>query len=154
LKGWKYDCSVDIYSFGILLWEICAKDLAFRKMSQDDFIRKVVDGEERPIMEEWWPVDLQWLMKKCWAFFPTNRPDAASIIEVLKEIIEEEDGDDDNDDDIHLRGIKSFRFGSRRGSKHSTGRNLDDRAVQSHRVKNAESMKKKGGFRFFGHKIF
>jgi hypothetical protein len=35
-KGWKYDKTVDVYSFAILLWEICSLYSAFSAYSEDE----------------------------------------------------------------------------------------------------------------------
>lgn len=115
-KGWQYNKTVDVYSFGILLWEIAALQPAFAKRITKDDMHEVWSGDERPPIAKWWPVELQWLMKKCWAYFPASRPDFHVIGETLDEIL-----DDENEEEENARAIKSFRFGSRRSQKISRG---------------------------------
>ena len=115
-KGWQYNNSVDVYSFGILVWEITALQPAFANRDTRDAMHEVWSGDERPPMANWWPVELQWLMKKCWAYFPASRPDFTVIEETLEEILDDENAEEEN-----VRAIKSFRFGSRRSQKISRG---------------------------------
>jgi serine/threonine protein kinase len=110
-KGWQYDKMVDVYSFGILLWEIAALQPAFPNHQTRDQMHRVWSGDERPPMASWWPVELQWLMKKCWSYFANSRPDFTVISETLDEIL------DDGMEEEEARGVKSFRFGSRRSQK-------------------------------------
>ena len=131
-KGWQYDKMVDVYSFGILLWEIVALRPAFANYTTTDDMHQVWSGDERPPMADWWPVELQWLMKKCWSYFSKSRPDFNVISETLQEILEEED----EEDEVSSRGIKSFRFGSRRSQKISmdseNSREQQQRGVRRH----------------------
>jgi hypothetical protein len=115
-KGWHYDKMVDVYSFGILLWEIVALQYAFPKCKTREDMHPVWSGDKRPPIADWWPVELQWLMKKCWSYFAKSRPDFGVIIETLREIV-----DDATKEEEDHRAIKSFRFGSRRSQKISLG---------------------------------
>lgn len=176
-KGWKYDASVDVYSFAIVLWEICAMDFAFDGWTREEFVQRVVDAEVRPPLEDWWPVELKWLMKKCWSFFSSHRPGFGIIQETLQEIIlhdahSSNDGHDDDDDSENHHtssngrgGIQSLRFVRR--MQHHSGENdekgEDPRQVQSHRMLNRRDLLKKvpskpkpkhhGSFRLFGHRF-
>ena len=70
-KDCPYDKSVDVYSFGILLWEMCAAEKPFYGYSSGKHMQLVVIGGERPKMDSQhtsnWPMNLQWLMKRCWS---------------------------------------------------------------------------------------
>jgi len=112
-KGWKYDRLVDVYSFGILMWEICALQPAFANCHTNEDMHSVWNGDVRPPMpKDLWPVELQWLLKKCWSYFSKSRPDFSVVAETLQEILDDEEEEEDS-----VRGIKSFRFGSRRSQK-------------------------------------
>jgi hypothetical protein len=115
-KGWQYDKTVDVYSFGILLWEIAALQPAFADKVTREQMHEVWSGDQRPPMASWWPVELQWLIKKCWAYFANSRPDFTVVRETLEEVL-----DDENKEEEDARAIKSFRFGSRRSQKISRG---------------------------------
>lgn len=143
-------------------------DFAFDGFSREEFMHKVVDGEMRPPLQDWWPVELQWLMKKCWSFFANSRPDFATIKEILQEIIDDFD-DDEDDEEEAVRGIRSFRFGgSKRSSllksnQFNSSRTSNERVVLSHAPARSKQAKKKteedsaspkGGLRLFGHRFF
>jgi serine/threonine protein kinase len=112
-KGWKYDKTVDVYSFGILLWEIASLRPAFESYSKEEDMHRVWNGDERPPIENWWPLELQWLLKKCWAYFAKSRPEFDLVKETLQEIIYSSDDEEEE----QIRNIQSFRFGSRRSQK-------------------------------------
>ena len=70
-----YGKEVDVYSFGILLWEICAATKPFSNiMSTRDFKNKVYGEKERPKLGKYWRKDVKYLLKKCWSSDPTERP--------------------------------------------------------------------------------
>jgi len=79
-KGWKYNEKVDTYSFGIVLWELLVGQTAFQDMDEEAYLRRVVNGEERPSMRPQWSPELQDLLQRCWSFFPNARP-SMSIVE-------------------------------------------------------------------------
>ena len=90
-KELPYDKSVDIYSFGILLWEVCSAEKPFYGYSSNKHMRQVVLGGERPKMDSQhtadWPSNLQWLMKRCWCKHPSARPTFADVKQVLKDVL-------------------------------------------------------------------
>ena len=88
-KNWAYNRSVDTYSFGMLLWEICALERPFAEYTEEEHKEKVVNGDERPEIARWWPVELQWLLKKCWGYFPAGRPTFDVIRDTLQDVIYE-----------------------------------------------------------------
>ena len=94
-KDMDYNESVDVYSFGILLWELCAAEKPFYGYGSGKHMQQVVLGGERPKMDgahtAFWPSNLQWLMKKCWSEYVSVRPDFAMIKQVLKDILHGKD---------------------------------------------------------------
>jgi len=90
-KDQDYNESVDVYSFGILLWELCAAEKPFYGFGSGKHMQQVVLGGERPKMDgthtAHWPNNLQWLMKKCWSEHICVRPDFTTIKGVLKDIL-------------------------------------------------------------------
>ena len=83
-----YDLSVDVYSFGIMLWELCSSEKPFYGYSSNKHMQLVVLGGERPKLDaahtQYWPTSLQNLMKKCWSSKPAQRPSFTEIIRVLE----------------------------------------------------------------------
>jgi serine/threonine protein kinase len=94
-KECPYNKSVDVYSFGILLWELCAAEKPFYGYSSGKHMQQVVIGGERPRMDAQhtahWPANLQWLMNQCWSPFPTVRPSFTVIKHVLNDILSGEE---------------------------------------------------------------
>ena len=87
-----YNQSVDVYSFGILLWELCSGEKPFYGYSSNKHMQHIVIGGERPPMDSqhksYWPINLQWLMNHCWSPHPVLRPSFAVILEVLQDILD------------------------------------------------------------------
>lgn len=94
-KDMDYNESVDVYSFGILLWEMCAAEKPFYGYGSGKHMQQVVLGGERPKMDSahtvFWPSSLQWLMKKCWSEHTASRPDFTMVKQVLKDILNGKD---------------------------------------------------------------
>jgi serine/threonine protein kinase len=90
-----YNLSADVYSFGLLLWQICALDLPYDGMNRQDHSELVVHGNERPQLESSWSTPLRILMKRAWEPDPLVRPSMDSIYKILRrEICALRDGDD------------------------------------------------------------
>jgi Protein tyrosine and serine/threonine kinase len=86
-----YNQAVDVYSFGILLWEMCAAEKPFDGYSAQKHMNQVVKGNERPKLDHshtsCWPPNLIWLMKNCWSQYPVKRPTFTMIKQVLRDIL-------------------------------------------------------------------
>lgn len=93
-KRCPYEKSVDVYSFGILLWELCSAEKPFLNYDSGMHMEFVVIGGERPKMDadhvKYWPSDLQLLMKQCWSPSPFERPSFESIKQTLSDILSTE----------------------------------------------------------------
>ena len=85
-----YDKSVDVYSFGILLWEMCAMEKPFYGFSANKHMQQVVLGGDRPKLDtahtQWWPVKLHWILKRCWSEDVSTRPTFTVIKETLQDL--------------------------------------------------------------------
>lgn len=92
-KDQPYDRSVDVYSFGILLWEICSLEKPFAGYNSKKHMRDVVIAGERPKMDSshtaHWPSDLQWLMTHSWSSESEMRPSFTMIKQTLQNVLEE-----------------------------------------------------------------
>jgi len=73
----KYDEKVDIYAFGIVLWEIVSGNIPYK--GQDFDIWTVLKGN-RPAVDKAWSRKLVSLMQDCWQADPVKRP---IMLEVL-----------------------------------------------------------------------
>jgi len=77
---------VDVYSFGIMLWEIIKKEAAFaHHKDYAKFSRAVIEGE-RPSVEGLHPAVTEFL-QSCWAKDPINRPDFPTICNKLDDLM-------------------------------------------------------------------
>lgn len=85
-----YGKEVDVYSLGILLWEICAARKPFSNVkSAEDFEKKVFTKGERPKPGKYWPQYLKDLLKKCWSCDPKERPTMSHTKSVLTAAVSE-----------------------------------------------------------------
>jgi serine/threonine protein kinase len=84
-----YGLSADIYSFGIVMWEMLALQNAFGRMAVDAHRELVVQGEERPEINPEWTTSLLHLLKGCWASDPLRRPEAKDVHKMLQNEIHE-----------------------------------------------------------------
>ena len=79
-----YNLSADVYSFGILLWEICALAKPFASFkSATHFEAAVFEGGERPLVDPSWPKHIRHLMIKCWSTDATARPSITEVVSTL-----------------------------------------------------------------------
>lgn len=72
-----YGKEVDVYSFGMLLWEICAMEKPFDSIqSVEEFHDLVVLRSNRPPLnnDPLWTRSLKELMSRCWSTDPLDRP--------------------------------------------------------------------------------
>lgn len=84
LKDGVFASSSDIFSFGVVLWEMATlASQPYQGLSNDQVLRYVIDGGvmERP---ENCPDKLYDLMRRCWTFRPTARP---SFMDIVGELI-------------------------------------------------------------------
>mmetsp|Transcript_7385 Transcript_7385/g.11359 ORF Transcript_7385/g.11359 Transcript_7385/m.11359 type:complete len:401 (+) Transcript_7385:1-1203(+) len=89
-EGLKYNHKADVYSFGIILWEMNAFRKPFEGMNRESFYERVVHGGERLPISKRWPSALSSLMQSCWSETISERPSFEEIVEILDEIIRDE----------------------------------------------------------------
>ncbi|KAI9907207.1 hypothetical protein PsorP6_003402 [Peronosclerospora sorghi] len=79
--------AVDIYSFGLIMWELTTSELPYADMHSNAEIGEYVLSGCRPIMKPG-QCDIQWaeLMTRCWSHNPSKRPSAAEIVSALENI--------------------------------------------------------------------
>jgi hypothetical protein len=84
-----------VYSFGLLLWQVCSLLLPYDGMNRQDHSDLVVYGNERPQLDSSWSTPLRILMKRAWEPDPSVRPSMESIYKILRrEICALRDGDE------------------------------------------------------------
>jgi len=79
-----YALPADVYSFGILFWEICAMTKPYGRIkSTVEFPRIVFVKCRRPPLPEVWPPVLKKLMTSCWTPVVSDRPEMPHVKSVL-----------------------------------------------------------------------
>ncbi|XP_062501399.1 dual specificity protein kinase shkC-like [Corticium candelabrum] len=78
-----YGSAADVYSFGIVLWEIVARKLPFGDMIFLEEIKDAVITGERLEIPENCPSELTDLIKSCWHGLPACRPKFAEVVSRL-----------------------------------------------------------------------
>ena len=91
LRGKIYNASVDVYSYGITLWEIMtAKYPYFDKFAQGlmmaEILDQIVQSGARPEFPAVFMEDLKNLAKSCWNENPVHRPTFEQIVPKLERI--------------------------------------------------------------------
>lgn len=84
-----YDRKVDVYSFGIVLWEIVTGDHPFRNLTFVQLAYSVVQKGLRPEIPARVPEKLATIMQNCWHASPEKRPEFKEVVEQL-ELFQEE----------------------------------------------------------------
>jgi serine/threonine protein kinase len=94
-KGEKASLQVDVYSYGIILWELLQLGFPFAEYSGTfagkprlDFLDAVVNGL-RPLMPSGTPKKYASLVNACWALSPHDRPTFATIVDRLQSMLPE-----------------------------------------------------------------
>ncbi|RIB25075.1 kinase-like domain-containing protein [Gigaspora rosea] len=82
LKDSNYDKKSDIYSLGVILWEISSGQPPFKLLTPLEIVWKILNGvREIPVKNT--PFQYVELYKKCWDKDPSIRPDVSLVINTL-----------------------------------------------------------------------
>ena len=83
-----HDYSEDIYSFGIVLWEIFSGKTPFQGLMARDVCNAVCFDGLRPDEPLDCPIVLWKVMQSCWHHNPENRPSIDNLLKILNQPIE------------------------------------------------------------------
>jgi len=86
LRSERYDSKVDVYSFGIILWEIHAKRLPYSDMNQMQIAVAVATQNHRPPPPPNCPAPFWQLMQSCWSSRPADRPSFSEVLCQLEDM--------------------------------------------------------------------
>ena len=85
----KYTTKVDVYSYGIIIWEVCTRKIPYSCMSQQHIQFYVSVKKGRPnlkIIPNNTPPKIIQLMQMCWDHEPDNRPTFDYIVDFLRNL--------------------------------------------------------------------
>ncbi|XP_015066121.1 serine/threonine-protein kinase STY17-like [Solanum pennellii] len=109
-----YDHKADVFSFGIVLWELLTGEIPYAYLTPLQAAIGVVQQGLRPTIPKSTHPKLAELLEKCWQQDPTQRPDFSEILDILKQLTKEvgDDGEDRHKD----KSIGSFFSSLRKGN--------------------------------------
>src|SRR5213078_1001116 len=81
LRGNPYTKASDIYSFGIIMWEMTSCVPALSHLPHDFYLSLDICQGKRPKIIKDTEVEYAELMKRCWDPDPNKRPTAEDLIE-------------------------------------------------------------------------
>ncbi|UZO18443.1 uncharacterized protein OCT59_009756 [Rhizophagus irregularis] len=89
-ENYKLNKKSDVYSIGVLLWQISSGHEAFEDIEQDvSFILSLIKGKREKIIDGT-PVKYSKLYTECWKYESNERPNMHEVILTLKKIISPE----------------------------------------------------------------
>ncbi|KAF8066214.1 roco8 [Scenedesmus sp. PABB004] len=86
LRSGCFAPAVDIYSFGIMMWELYTQQPAFRKLHYAQFYEAICIQNLRPLTTSSMPADYKLLMERCWMSDPADRPCATTLLQCLRHL--------------------------------------------------------------------
>jgi serine/threonine protein kinase len=81
----EYTFASDIYSIGMLMWEISSGQPPFLNKHNYDLAIKIINGM-RPKIIPGTPMEYKELMEQCWDADPTKRPDIITLRDKIRDM--------------------------------------------------------------------
>jgi len=85
IKQKAYNRKVDVYSFGLLLWEMVSGRIPYENLTPFQVAYAVANRNLRPTIPPECPSALRSLIEQCCALQPNKRPDFWQIVKVLEQ---------------------------------------------------------------------
>eukprot|EP01105_Mastigella_eilhardi_P019711 TRINITY_DN4654_c0_g1_i1.p1 TRINITY_DN4654_c0_g1~~TRINITY_DN4654_c0_g1_i1.p1 ORF type:complete len:369 (+),score=82.71 TRINITY_DN4654_c0_g1_i1:1037-2143(+) len=80
-----YDHKVDVFSFGVLCWELMAQCEPYKEFDSPWSVTEFVRQGSRLPLPSGTPIEYERMVSDCWAPMPTSRPGFDSIVAFLRE---------------------------------------------------------------------
>lgn len=85
IEDLKLSKKSDVYSYGVVIWEICTRQRPFESFPSDHAVMTAVCNGERPHIPEDCPAFLQEIIRSCWQAKHRQRPTMHGIVKMLQE---------------------------------------------------------------------
>ncbi|KAI3740730.1 hypothetical protein L2E82_31201 [Cichorium intybus] len=85
IKRKSYNRKVDVYGFGLILWEMVARDPPYKDLTPIQAAFAVIHKKLRPSIPTDCPLALSTLMELCWSSDPRKRPNFTLVVKLLEE---------------------------------------------------------------------
>nr|AFK49025.1 unknown [Lotus japonicus] len=85
IKRKSYGRKVDVYSFGLILWEMLTGTLPYEDMTPIQAAFAVVNKNSRPVIPSNCPPAMRALIEQCWSLNPDKRPEFWQVVKVLEQ---------------------------------------------------------------------
>ena len=87
-SGSSYNEAADVFSFGVVLWELYSRKQPFQGLNPMQAMMGVQRGD-RPQIPESCPASLRNLIRLCWDQVPERRPSFKGIVSHLQNMIDD-----------------------------------------------------------------
>ncbi|XP_026756151.2 mitogen-activated protein kinase kinase kinase 7-like [Galleria mellonella] len=87
-EGSSYTEKCDVFSWGIILWEVLSRRKPFEEGGSAYRIMWAVHTGQRPNLIEGCPRPIEQLMTQCWHKVPAERPSMAQVVELMTALCE------------------------------------------------------------------
>lgn len=85
IKRKSYGRKVDVYSFGLILWEMLTSTIPYEDMTPIQAAFAVVNKNMRPVIPVECPPAMRALIEQCWSLQPEKRLEFWQVVKVLEQ---------------------------------------------------------------------
>jgi serine/threonine protein kinase len=89
MEHMQFSEASDVYSFGMITWELFTRQIPFPNMNPHQAALAVINEDKRPDIPAFVPPNFVKLIQDCWHRDPKKRPAFPAILERLKKLKEE-----------------------------------------------------------------